>query len=84
MSFELSDFPKLWKEELLTDVRGEISGMIQPLKADLGAINKKMNDLETSQKFLAEKYDALLIGIQEQKKHNKDSSDWIDKLKLMS
>lgn len=52
--------------------------MIQPLKTDLEAINKKINDLETSQKFLAEKYDALLIGIQEQKKNNKDSSDRTD------
>ena len=78
MSFKLSDFRKLWKEELLEDVRREISGVIQPLKADLAAMNKKMNDLENSQKFLAEKYDTLLIGIQEQKKHNKDSSDRID------
>lgn len=77
MSFKLSDFRKLWKEELLEDVRREISGVIQPLKADLAAMNKKMNDLDTSQKFLAEKYDTLLIGIQEQKKHNKDSSDRI-------
>ena len=52
MSFKLSDFRKLWKEELLEDVRREISGVIQPLKADLAALNKKMNDLETSQKFL--------------------------------
>ena len=35
-------------------------------------------NLETSHKFLAEKYDALLVGIQEQKKHKKDSSDRID------
>ena len=35
-------------------------------------------NLETSHKFLAEKYDALLVGIQEQKKHNKDLSDRID------
>ena len=55
MSLKLSDFRKLWKEELLEDVRREISGVIQPLKADLAAMNKKMNDLETSQKFLAEK-----------------------------
>ena len=48
MSFKLSDFRKLWKEELLEDVRREISGVIQPLKADLAALNKKMNDLETS------------------------------------
>lgn len=78
MSFKLSDFRKLWKEELLEDVRREISGVIQPLKADLAAMNKKMNDLETSQKFLAEKYDILLVGIQEQKKQNKDSSDRMD------
>lgn len=56
MSFKLIDFGKLWKEELLEDVRREI-GVIQPL--NLAAMNKKMNDLETSQKFLAEKYDTL-------------------------
>ena len=78
MSSKLSDFRKLWKEELLEDVRREISGVIQLLKTDLAAMNKEMNDLETSQKFLAEKHDTLLIGIQGQKKHNKDSSDQID------
>lgn len=77
MSFKLSDFHKLLKDELLEDVTREVSGVIQPLKADLAAMNKKMNDLETSQKFLAEKHDTFLIGIQEQK-NNKDSSDRID------
>lgn len=71
MSFKLSDFRKLWKEELLEDVKREISGVVQLLKADLVAMNKKTNDLETSEKFLAQKYDTLLIGIQEQKKHNR-------------
>ena len=78
MSFKLSDFRKLWKEELLEDVRRELSGVIQPLKADLADMNKKVDDLETSHKFLAEKYDTLLVGIQEQKKHIKDLSDRID------
>ena len=51
MSLKLSDFRILWKEELLEDARREISGVIHPLKADqLAAMNKKMNDLETSQK----------------------------------
>ena len=62
MSFKLSDFCILWKEELLEDVRREISGVLQPLKADLAAMNKKMNHLETSQKILAEKYDTRLVG----------------------
>ena len=65
-------------EELLEDARREISGVIQPLKRDLAAISKKMNDFEASQKLLAEKYDTLLISIQEQKKHNKDSRNQID------
>lgn len=65
-------------EELLEDARKEISGVIQPLKRDLAAISKKMNDFEASQKLLAEKYDTLLISIQEQKKHNKDSRNQID------
>lgn len=65
-------------EELLEDARREISGVIQPLKRDLAAISKKMHDFEASQKLLAEKYDTLLISIQEQKKHNKDSRNQID------
>ena len=77
MSFKLSDFQKLWKEELLKDVRREILRVIQPLKADLAAMNKKMNDLETSQKFLAEKYDTLR-WYSGAKKHNKDSNDQIE------
>ena len=44
------------------NVRREISGVIEPLKADLATMNQKTNDLETSHTFLAEKYDTLLAG----------------------
>ena len=38
---------------------------------ELMTANKRLNDLETSCKFLAEKYDALMTSIHDLKKHNK-------------
>ena len=38
---------------------------------ELITANKRLNDLETSCKFLAEKYDALMTSIHDLKKHNK-------------
>ena len=49
MTCELDEFRKIWKNELLKDVRKEISLAIELLKMELMmTANEKLNDLETS------------------------------------
>ena len=78
MTSKLDEFRKIWKNELLKDVRKKISLAIELLKMELMTVNKTLNDLETSCKFLAEKYDALMTSIHDLKKHNKLSDERID------
>ena len=52
MTSKLDEFRKIWKNELLKDVRKEISLAIEPLKMELMTAKKKLNDLETSLSFL--------------------------------
>ena len=56
---------------------GDIPGD-RTAKIELMTANKKLNDLETSCKFLGEKYDALMTNIHDFKKHNKLSHERID------
>ena len=59
---------KLWKNEFILDVRKEISVEIEGLKSNIAALQKKLDDIEASQKFLSNKYDTVLQTIQEIKK----------------
>ena len=59
---------KLWKNEFILDVRKEISVEIEGLKSNTAALQKKLDDIEASQKFLSNKYDTVLQTIQEIKK----------------
>ena len=51
MTSKLDEFRKIWKNELLKDVRKEISLAIEPLKMELMTSNKKLNDLENHSRF---------------------------------
>ena len=70
MACTVADIRKLWKSDFIKDVRREISVIIEPLRAELLGLSKRMDEIETSCKFLSSKYDTLLSTTQDLKKHN--------------
>ena len=69
MAVTVESLRKLWKKEFILDVRKEISVEIEGLKSNMAALQKKLDDIEASHKFLSNKYDTVLQTIQETKKN---------------
>ena len=53
---------------------------IEGLKSNIAALQKKLDDIEASQKFLSNKYDTVLQTIQEIKKQNLNLENQVEKL----
>ncbi|KAK3700743.1 hypothetical protein QZH41_001905 [Actinostola sp. cb2023] len=63
------DLRKLWQTEFLLEVRKEIKKELQASVNDsMAVIRTKLREVEDSQKFIASKYDSILVAIQEVKK----------------
>ncbi len=59
---------KLWKEELQPIILECIRDEIKPIQANIIAVKGKCDQIESSQAFLAEKYDSMLETLQCMKK----------------
>jgi len=73
MSLTQQELKKIWKNELLVEVRKEIRKESDSTKAEMAAIIKKLGEIEDSQKFLSNKYDTLLTTLQEVKKQTRNN-----------
>ncbi|EDO33536.1 predicted protein [Nematostella vectensis] len=63
-SLTLESLRKLWKDELLKDVRNEVKVAVIQLKEEMNLFRKKIDEIEASQKFLASQYDKVLSNLQ--------------------
>jgi chromosome segregation ATPase len=61
-------FMKLWKEELQPTILDRIRDEIKPIRDNIQAVKVKCDQIESSQAFLAEKYDSMLELLQSTKK----------------
>jgi hypothetical protein len=59
---------KLWKEELQPTILDRIRDEIKPIRDNIQAVKVKCDQIESSQAFLAEKYDSMLELLQCTKK----------------
>jgi hypothetical protein len=61
-------FMKLWMEELQPTILDRIRDKIKPIRDNIQAVKAKCDQIESSQAFLAEKYDSMLESLQSTKK----------------
>ena len=67
-------------EARITELNAKIENIhhdLDPLKASIGDLTKKLKEIETSQQFISSQYDAVVTKVQEVKKQNKDTDNWI-------
>ena len=66
-------------EARITELNAKIENIhdLDPLKASIGDLTKKLKEIETSQQFISRQYDAVVTKVQEVKKQNKDTDNWI-------
>ena len=70
-----------WSSHTVTELNTKIENIHQdfdPLKASIGDLTKKLNEIEQSQQLLiSSQHSAVMTTIQEVKKQNKSTDNWI-------
>ncbi|CAB4017502.1 Hypothetical predicted protein [Paramuricea clavata] len=88
--FTKESFLQLWKDELLPSIHKKIQEELKPILKDINDVKGKCDEIEKSQKFLADQYDSIMILLQTTKKQisglkqstnqNKAKIDQLEKL----
>ena len=88
--FTKESFLQLWKDELLPSIHKKIQEELKPILKDINDVKGKCDEIEKSQKFLADQYDSIMTLLQTTKKQisgleqsmnqNKTKIDQLEKL----
>lgn len=63
---------ELWRKELLPSIHKEIHEELRPILQETNEVKNECNEIQKSQKFLAEKYDNVMSILQTTKKQIAD------------
>jgi hypothetical protein len=73
--FTKESFLQLWKDELLPSIHKKVQEELKPILKDINDVKGKCDEIEKSQKFLAE-----ISGLEQSTNQNKTKIDQLEKL----